>query len=79
MKKIFLTIATLVFALGMSSCGDSTNNESRVAQELSGAGATFPLPFYNVIFEQFAEKTGDDTVFTISRTAFLTKNSENFR
>lgn len=63
MKKIFLTIATLVFALGMSSCGDSTNNESRVAQELSGAGATFPLPFYNVIFEQFAEKTGDAVAY----------------
>ena len=27
----------------------------------------------------FAEKTGDDTVFTISRTAFLNKNSEIFR
>ncbi|MBQ8045354.1 MAG: phosphate ABC transporter substrate-binding protein PstS [Bacteroidales bacterium] len=63
MKKIFLTISTLVFALGMSSCGDSTNNESRVDQELSGAGATFPLPFYNVIFEQFAEKTGDAVAY----------------
>lgn len=63
MKKIFLTIATLAFALGMSSCGESTNNESREAQELSGAGATFPQPFYNVIFEQFAEKTGDAVAY----------------
>lgn len=31
----------------------------REAQELSGAGATFPLPFYNVFFENFAQVHGD--------------------
>ena len=34
-------------------------NEGREAQELSGAGATFPLPFYNVVFEKFSELNGD--------------------
>ena len=50
---------TLVAALTMVSCGGNATNGSREAQELSGAGATFPLPFYNVVFEKFAEVNGD--------------------
>ena len=61
MKKIFSSVMTLVFALTMVSCGGNANNGVRVAQELSGAGATFPLPFYNVVFEQFAQ-VNDDAV-----------------
>ena len=58
MKKIFKSAMTLVAAITMVSCGGNTNG-SREAQELSGAGATFPLPFYNVVFEKFAEVNGD--------------------
>ena len=59
MKKIFRSAMTLVAALAMVSCGGNATNGSREAQELSGAGATFPLPFYNVVFEKFAEVNGD--------------------
>ena len=59
MKKIFRSVMTLVSALAMVSCGGNATNGSREAQELSGAGATFPLPFYNVVFEKFAEVNGD--------------------
>ena len=59
MKKIFKSAMTLVAALAMVSCGGNATNGSREAQELSGAGATFPLPFYNVVFEKFAEVNGD--------------------
>ena len=59
MKKIFKSAMTLVVALAFVSCGGNTKNGAREAQELSGAGATFPLPFYNVVFEQFAEVNGD--------------------
>ena len=59
MKKVFLSIMTLVFALSIVACGGKTTNNERKAQELSGAGATFPLPFYNVVFEQFAKVNGD--------------------
>ena len=45
--------------MAMASCGGNSKNGAREAQELSGAGATFPLPFYNVIFEKFAEVNGD--------------------
>lgn len=59
MKKIFKSVVTMVAALAMVSCGGNATNGSREAQELSGAGATFPLPFYNVVFEKFAEVNGD--------------------
>ncbi len=55
MKKIFKSVVTSVAVLAMVSCGDDENG----GQELSGAGATFPLPFYNVVFEKFAEVNGD--------------------
>ena len=58
MKKIILSVVTLVIAIAMVSCGSNSNNGGREAQELSGAGATFPLPFYNVVFEQFGQVNG---------------------
>ena len=59
MKKIFKSAMTMVTAIAMVSCGGNATNGVREAQELSGAGATFPLPFYNVVFEKFAEVNGD--------------------
>ena len=63
MKKILLSIVTLTFAIVLASCGSNTNDNSRKAQELSGAGATFQLPFYNAVFEQFAETKGDAVAY----------------
>lgn len=60
MKKIFLSMMTWAVAIAMVSCGGNTANKGgREPQELSGAGATFPLPFYNVVFEQFGKVNGD--------------------
>ena len=59
MKKIFYSITAIVLATCMVSCGYGNGNGGREAQELSGAGATFPLPFYNVVFEQFSQVNGD--------------------
>ncbi|MBR6814677.1 MAG: phosphate ABC transporter substrate-binding protein PstS, partial [Alistipes sp.] len=59
MKKIFKSVVTMVAAFAMVSCGGNATNGSRKAQELSGAGATFPLPFYNVVFENFSQVNGD--------------------
>ncbi len=59
MKQIIWSVLSLVAATFMLlSCGGA-NNGAREAQELSGAGATFPLPFYNVVFEQFSQVKGD--------------------
>lgn len=59
MKKKISSIITLTLAIAMASCGGNATNGGRKAQELSGAGATFPLPFYNVVFENFAQVNGD--------------------
>lgn len=59
MKKIFSSIMTLTIAIAMVSCGGNATTGVRKAQELSGAGATFPLPFYNVVFEDFSQANGD--------------------
>ena len=63
MKKIFSSIMTLVVAIFLTACGGNTNDGAREAQELSGAGATFPLPFYNVVFENFAQVNGDAVAY----------------
>ena len=63
MRKIFSSVMTLAVVLAMVACGGNTNNGGRNAQELSGAGATFPLPFYNVIFEQFGQVNGDQVAY----------------
>ena len=62
MKKlnVFFLGATMLM-LALVSCKNTKSNSEggRDSMELSGAGATFPLPFYNVIFENFAEVNGD--------------------
>ena len=63
MNKIFSVVITVALALAAVSCGGNATNGGREAQELSGAGATFPLPFYNVVFEQFAEVNGDAVAY----------------
>ena len=63
MKKIFSSIMTLAIALAFTACGGNSNDSGRKAQELSGAGATFPLPFYNVVFENFAQVNGDAVAY----------------
>lgn len=63
MKSIFKSAMTLAVALSVVACGGNTNDGGRKAQELAGAGATFPLPFYNVIFEQFEQLDGDKVAY----------------
>ncbi len=63
MRKIFSLVTTLALALAMVACGSNSNNGGRKSQELSGAGATFPLPFYNVVFEQLGEVNGDRVAY----------------
>ncbi len=63
MKKFFKSVMTLSITLGFVACGGNANNGGREPQELSGAGATFPLPFYNVIFEQFSQLKGDQVAY----------------
>lgn len=63
MKKIFASVMTWAVAVALVACGGNANQEGREAQELSGAGATFPQPFYNVVFEQFGQVHGDQVAY----------------
>ncbi len=63
MKKFFKSAMTIALAVTMVACGSNANNGGRESQELSGAGATFPLPFYNVVFEQFSQTNGDQVAY----------------
>lgn len=61
MKKVVFLMMLCVSLLAVS-CGSRSGKKDAIerdAMELSGAGATFPLPFYNVIFENFSEINGD--------------------
>ena len=57
MKKIYLSLIAGVFAAIVSSCGGQKSNGT----ELTGAGATFPLPFYTMSFDSYGT-TGNNKV-----------------
>jgi len=54
MKKnsLFLALVLILSAIGTSA-----------KAQLSGAGATFPLPFYNMAFEQYTKTTGEKVTY----------------
>lgn len=57
-----ITLSVIAILLVMASCQNTGKKEktgettSKVS--LSAAGATFPLPFYNMVFANYTEKTG---------------------
>ena len=62
MKKIYLPFLAGFVALAITACGGNktANNENgRESVEMSGAGATFPLPFYTMSFEGYGAQSGD--------------------
>lgn len=56
MKKIIHSVMALFIMMSFVAC-------DKEDVELSGAGATFPLPYYNVVFEQYANKTGNQVAY----------------
>ena len=61
MKKLNVFFLSVLLVLALVSCKNTKSKveNHRASVELSGAGATFPLPFYNVIFENFSTLNGD--------------------
>lgn len=60
MKKIVLL---LIVAFAIASCQNSTNKKSDKEENsgsisVTAAGATFPLPFYNMVFEKYSKQSG---------------------
>ncbi|MCZ4693714.1 phosphate ABC transporter substrate-binding protein PstS [Ancylomarina euxinus] len=60
MKKFQLLLVTIISISLMTSCGDSGKKQSneKKAKALTGAGATFPQPFYNTIFKTYTKSKG---------------------
>jgi phosphate ABC transporter, phosphate-binding protein len=56
MKKNSLFLALVIMLAAVSSTVKGQNS-------LSGAGATFPLPFYNMAFEQYSKATGEKVTY----------------
>ena len=63
MKKIVKLAAYIMLAVLTVACGSKPQTEGRDRVELTGAGATFPLPFYNVVFENFAQVNDDEVAY----------------
>ena len=61
MKKLLpLLLALVVFA----SCGNKNKTaESKSDVSIAAAGATFPLPFYNMVFKNYSETTGVEITY----------------
>lgn len=49
-----------ILAFCLAACGSSKkkNNESKSKQNITAAGATFPLPYYNLAFKSYKDTTG---------------------
>lgn len=58
MKKVYLLISAVV--LFFTACNNSSKNNTA---KLSGAGATFPAPFYNIVFKDYTQTTGNDVTY----------------
>lgn len=58
MKKSYLFV---LVAFIFVSCGGSSKKDGSV--KISGAGATFPAPFYNIVFKEYATVSGNDVTY----------------
>lgn len=60
MKKLFvIVIVVLALAACQSGSGDkSSSGESEGVKSLTAAGATFPMPFYNLVFKNYTKEKG---------------------
>lgn len=57
-KTLFLFIASIAIITTSCKPGDGSKSSSGKVT-LSGAGATFPQPFYSIVFKAYGEKTGN--------------------
>ncbi|HOI79972.1 MAG TPA: substrate-binding domain-containing protein, partial [Petrimonas sp.] len=62
-QLVIIMMAVLV----LYSCGNkSSKNESRKPASkitLTAAGATFPMPYYNMVFSQYTQSTGTQLTY----------------
>ena len=60
MKKFYLFLMAGLIAIASTACGGQKKNaDGREAVDLTGAGATFPLPFYTMSFKAYGDSHAD--------------------
>ncbi len=57
MKKLFLLLSGALLTL--TACNSDKGGKAK----LSGAGATFPAPYYNIVFKNYAKETGNEVTY----------------
>ncbi|MDQ1771471.1 phosphate ABC transporter substrate-binding protein PstS [Labilibaculum sp. A4] len=61
MKKFQLLLTAVIAVALMAGCGGSGKEKAKTAEKaetITGAGATFPQPFYNKIFKNYSSEKG---------------------
>lgn len=58
MKKLIFLLVIAVVIVSCKSGGEKSGKESKLT--VTAAGATFPMPFYNLAFRKYSESTGVD-------------------
>lgn len=59
MKKLFFILLAVAFLAGCAGSGDkSASSEGENVKSLTAAGATFPMPFYNLVFKNYTKEKG---------------------
>lgn len=56
-------LAIVVESAMLTSCGGASNKSNTASVDLSGAGATFPEPFYTMVFDCFNDSTGNTVAY----------------
>ena len=61
MRNLFI----ILLAVAIASCGNAKKNkdEKQSKANIAAAGATFPLPFYNLAFKTYQEKSGTTVTY----------------
>lgn len=62
MKKMYAFVAALL-ALTLGACSGQKTANGRESVDLTGAGATFPLPFYTMTFNNYNASHGDNVSY----------------
>ena len=62
MKNLLLTTVLILAVIFSSNATNDVNGPAKKVS-ISGAGATFPLPFYNLAFKTYQDKTGNSITY----------------
>lgn len=63
MKKLLTFVLAAALLSSCSNPGSKSAEGGKSNVQLTAAGATFPLPFYNMVFKQYSDETGAQVTY----------------